>query len=59
MAKTVHYKRSEMKFENFGGDGPGTGTIARLVGPDLSKTMSAGIATSTAPRSTGPCSMTR
>jgi ethanolamine utilization protein EutQ len=45
MGKTVHFKRSAMKFENFGGEGPGTGTIARLIGPDLSKTMGAGIAT--------------
>jgi ethanolamine utilization protein EutQ len=45
MAKVQHFKRAEMKFENFGGDGPGKGTISRLVGPDLSRTMGAGIAT--------------
>ncbi|MDQ7246914.1 hypothetical protein [Dongia sedimenti] len=45
MGKTVHFKRAEMTFEDFGGEGPGKGTIARLVGPDLSKTMGAGIAT--------------
>jgi ethanolamine utilization protein EutQ len=45
MGKTVHFKRSAMQFENFGGEGPGTGTIARLIGPELSKTIGAGIAT--------------
>lgn len=39
-----HFKRSEMAFEAYGGP-PGKATIARLVGPDLSKTMGAGIAT--------------
>ena len=42
-AGVLHFKRSAMKFENFGGEGPGTGTIARLIGPDLSKTMGAGM----------------
>ena len=44
MAKTLHFKRAEMKFENFGGP-PGKGTISRLVGPDVSHTMGVGIAT--------------
>ena len=39
-----HYRRSEMNFAAFGGP-PGNATIARLVGPDISKTMGAGIAT--------------
>ena len=43
MAGVKHFKRSEMKFEVYGGP-PGKATIARLVGPDLSKTMGAGIA---------------
>jgi len=45
MGKTVHFKRDAMTFEDFGGEGPGKGTIARLIGPDLSKSMGAGIAT--------------
>jgi ethanolamine utilization protein EutQ len=44
MDKTLHFKRSEMKFESFG-DGPGTGSITRLIGPDTSKTIGAGLAT--------------
>jgi ethanolamine utilization protein EutQ len=43
MAGVKHFKRSEMKFDVYGGP-PGKATIARLVGPDLSKTMGAGIA---------------
>jgi ethanolamine utilization protein EutQ len=39
-----HFKRSEMKFDTYGGP-PGKAGIARLVGPDLSKTMGAGLAT--------------
>jgi ethanolamine utilization protein EutQ len=42
--KVVHFHKSEMNFAAFGGP-PGTATIARLVGPDMSKTMGAGIAT--------------
>lgn len=45
MAKVVHFKRSEMAFEDFGAEGPGSGTLARLVGPEMSKTMGAGLAT--------------
>jgi ethanolamine utilization protein EutQ len=44
MSKTRHFKASEMAFEAYGGP-PGTATIARLIGPDLSHTMGAGIAT--------------
>lgn len=38
------YKRSEMAFGPYGGP-PGNATIARLVGPDVSPSMGAGIAT--------------
>ncbi len=44
MAKTLHFKRSEMTFDKYGGP-PGIATISRLVGPDISSTMGAGIAT--------------
>ncbi len=44
MSNTVLFRRSEMRFEHFGGP-PGSAEIARLVGPDTSKTMGAGIAT--------------
>jgi len=43
-AKVAHYRKSEMNFVPFGGP-PGSATIARLVGPDMSKTMGVGIAT--------------
>ena len=39
--KVVHYRKSEMEFAAFGGP-PGAATIARLVGPEMSKTMGAG-----------------
>ena len=42
--KVVHYRKSEMEFAAFGGP-PGKAAIARLVGPEMSKTMGAGIAT--------------
>ena len=38
-----HFKRSAMNFEKYGGP-PGTATISRLVGPDLSTTMGVGLA---------------
>ena len=44
MSKTVHFKRAGMKFDKYGGP-PGAATIARLVTPDISKSMGAGIAT--------------
>jgi ethanolamine utilization protein EutQ len=44
MGKTLHFKRSEMKFDTYGGP-PGTATISRLVGPDISHTMGVGLAT--------------
>jgi len=44
LTKVVHYRKSEMDFATYGGP-PGKATIARLVGPGMSKTMGAGIAT--------------
>jgi ethanolamine utilization protein EutQ len=44
MPEAKLFKRSEMTFAAYGGP-PGKATIARLVGPDISKTMGAGIAT--------------
>jgi len=41
---TVLFKRSQMQFGPYGGP-PGEATIARLVGPDMSSSMGAGIAT--------------
>lgn len=43
-AKVAHFSSSEMNFTAFGGP-PGAATIARLVGPEMSTTMGAGIAT--------------
>lgn len=43
MEKARHFKASEMHFEAFGGP-PGKAIIARLVGPELSPSMGAGIA---------------
>ena len=43
-SSVVHFRKSEMNFTAYGGP-PGKATIARLVGPDMSKTMGAGIAT--------------
>jgi ethanolamine utilization protein EutQ len=40
----IHYRKSDMSFAPYGGP-PGTATIARLVGPDVSRSMGAGIAT--------------
>jgi ethanolamine utilization protein EutQ len=44
MSKPLHFKRAARKFEAYGGP-PGSATIARLVRPDISKSMGAGIAT--------------
>jgi ethanolamine utilization protein EutQ len=44
MAQVRLFKRCEMRFEAYGGP-PGSATIARLVGPDLGRTMGAGLAT--------------
>ena len=43
MPKTLLFKRGEMTFESFGGP-PGTASIARLVGPEVSRTMGIGLA---------------
>jgi len=44
MSKARHFKAAEMAFEPYGGP-PGTATIARLIGPELSRSMGAGVAT--------------
>src|SRR5262249_2472637 len=44
MTKPIHFKRAAMAFETYGGP-PGAATVARLVGPDVSTSMGAGIAT--------------
>ena len=41
--RVVQFKKSERSFAPYGGP-PGAATIARLVGPDISKSMGAGIA---------------
>jgi len=43
MDAVKHFKRSEMNFDAFGGP-PGKATIARLIGPDQSTTLGAGLA---------------
>ncbi|MGH6938660.1 cupin domain-containing protein [Hypericibacter sp.] len=43
MTGVKHFKRGEMKFDDFGAK-TGTGSIARIIGPDLSKTLGAGLA---------------
>jgi ethanolamine utilization protein EutQ len=43
MTGVKHFKRSDMTFDAYGGP-PGKASNARLVGPDISKTMGAGIA---------------
>lgn len=42
MSQAQLFRRSAMSFTNFG-DGPGNGTIARLVGPQMSKTLGGGL----------------
>lgn len=44
MSKVTLFQRDTMSFEPFGEQGGGSGSIARLVGPQLSKTMGAGLA---------------
>ena len=44
MPNVVHYRKSDLQFAAYGGP-PGKATIARLVGPDISRSMGAGIAT--------------
>ncbi len=43
-SNVVHYRKSDLNFAAYGGP-PGKATIARLVGPDISTSMGAGIAT--------------
>ena len=43
MTETLHFKRQEMRFEPYGGP-PGEARIARLVGPDVSRSMGIGLA---------------
>lgn len=43
MSAVIHHKAKSITFETFGGP-PGTAKIARLIGPEQSKTMGAGIA---------------
>jgi len=43
MNETLHFPRKAMKFEQYGGP-PGKAEIARLVGPDVSRTMGIGLA---------------
>jgi ethanolamine utilization protein EutQ len=43
-ANVTHFREAEVTFAAFGGP-PGSATIARLVGPEMSRTMGAGIAT--------------
>lgn len=43
VAEVVHFRKSERAFDAYGND-PRKATISRLVGPELSKTMGAGIA---------------
>ena len=44
MSGAKHFPAREMRFERYGGP-PGEATIARLVGPELSSSMGAGVAT--------------
>jgi ethanolamine utilization protein EutQ len=43
MPETLHFRRQEMAFVPFGGP-PGSASIARLVGPEASRTMGVGLA---------------
>lgn len=44
MSEVRHFRKQDMSFAPYGGP-PGEATIARLVGPDISRTMGVGIAT--------------
>ncbi|HUO88040.1 MAG TPA: hypothetical protein VMU08_02610, partial [Rhizomicrobium sp.] len=44
MTEPRHFKRGAMTFETYGGP-PGAATIARLVTPEMSQSMGAGVAT--------------
>ena len=43
MSKVLHFKRGTLRFEKYGGP-PGKASIARLITPEISKTMGGGIA---------------
>ncbi len=43
LKETRHFKRSEMQFAAYGGP-PGKAEISRLIGPDISTTLGAGLA---------------
>ncbi|MGE0121020.1 MAG: hypothetical protein AB7S71_23380 [Dongiaceae bacterium] len=43
MSKVQHFKRVKIKFEKYGGP-PGKASIARLITPDISRSMGGGIA---------------
>ena len=43
MAEALHIRSENIRFEAYGGP-PGRATIARLIGPDISQSMGAGIA---------------
>ncbi len=45
MSQAQLFRRNDVAFDAFGEDGPGTGTIARLVGPEMSKTLGGGLIT--------------
>lgn len=42
MSQAQLFRRNDVSFTKFG-DGPGKGTIARLVGPEMSKTLGGGL----------------
>jgi ethanolamine utilization protein EutQ len=44
MSEVRHFKATDMKFVSYGGP-PGEARISRLVGPEISRSMGAGIAT--------------
>ncbi|MEX2200185.1 MAG: hypothetical protein WD711_02225 [Dongiaceae bacterium] len=44
MSEVRHFKATDMKFVTYGGP-PGEARISRLVGPEISRSMGAGIAT--------------
>ncbi|MCP2091799.1 UNVERIFIED_ORG: ethanolamine utilization protein EutQ [Paraburkholderia sediminicola] len=44
MSEVIHFQRDATPFEPFGDQGSGSASIARLVGPQLSRTMGGGVA---------------
>ena len=45
MGEALHFRAGDIGFESYGGP-PGSATIARLIGPDQSRTMGGGPASS-------------